>query len=428
MNIERLGANPYSGRPLRIALFSGNYNYTLDGANKTLNRLVGHLLESAGFNVRIYSPTSPTPAFPPVGDLVSVPSTPIPFRPDYRVAFGMGPRTRRDVEAFRPDVIHLSAPDPLGSAALRLARRMDVPVVASVHTHFGDYLDYYALDWLKPLVESRLAAFYAACDYVLAPTRAIADQLVAEGAASPHRARVWARGVDRGLFNPQRRSAAWRRRIGFDDRPVIVFLGRLVMEKGLAVFAEAIERLQAARGPVNVLVIGDGPAAPWFKARLPGAVFTGFLSGEALATAVASGDLLFNPSVTETFGNVNLEAMACGLPAICADVPNSRTLVRDGETGALCSPHDPQAYAEAIAALIDHPLRRAWMSKEAARQAAAYSWTQILDEMVALYCEAVCSPHGGKAQEPHFIDQLTAKIARFAHQPAYAERAVLPGE
>ncbi|MDB5451676.1 MAG: glycosyltransferase family 1 protein [Caulobacteraceae bacterium] len=411
---------PGARRP-RVALFSGNYNYTLDGANKTLNRLVGHLQAQAGMQVRIYSPTSPQPAFPPVGELISVPSVHIPMRPDYRLALGLPPSLQREVEAFRPDVIHVSAPDLLGSAALKLARKLDVPVIASVHTHFDSYLDYYALGWLKPFIQNRMQAFYSACDYVLAPTPAIAEQLQAY--VSPARVRVWARGVDAQLFNPARRSEEWRRSHGFaDGRPVVVFMGRIVMEKGLAIFVDAIRRLERDYGHVPVLVIGDGPALPWFKERLPGAVFTGFLSGEALATAIASGDIFLNPSNTETFGNVNLEAMASGLALVCADAPNSRTLVQHGRSGILCQAQEPQAYCEAILALLDDPARRASMGRAAQLQSASYCWSQILDQIVDVYREAVSAPrferpahsvHGhAKTATPRFRELVYGALAK----------------
>jgi glycosyltransferase involved in cell wall biosynthesis len=145
-------------------------------------------------------------------------------------------------------------------------------------------------------------------------------------------------------------------------------------------------------------VIGDGPALPWFKEKLPGAVFTGFLSGETLATAIASGDIFLNPSNTETFGNVNLEAMASGLPLICADAPNSRTLVRDGVSGILCEPQDAQSYCDAVLALLDDPARRASMGREAQLQSGAFCWSQILDQIVGVYREAVSTPRiGGQA-------------------------------
>ena len=187
---------------LRVALFSGNYNYTADGANRALNRLVGHMERKEGFRVRVYSPTSDTPAFAPEGELVSVPAFRFPLRPDYRVTLGLTPAVARDITAFAPDIIHLSAPDPLGFAAQRLARRLGVPVVASLHTLFEEYLAYYRLDWLKPLVDQRLNTFYRACDYVLAPTEPLAAQMAALGLGDG--ARIWSRGVDRELFSPER--------------------------------------------------------------------------------------------------------------------------------------------------------------------------------------------------------------------------------
>src|SRR5678816_604757 len=129
---------------LRIALFSGNYNYVRDGANQSLNRLVGYLLRQ-GVKVRVYSPTVENPAFPPTGDLVSIPAIPIPGRSEYRFCFGLTPGVRRDILRFAPTHIHLSVPDPSNHGALKLARRMNIPVVASVHTRFDTYFRYYGM-------------------------------------------------------------------------------------------------------------------------------------------------------------------------------------------------------------------------------------------------------------------------------------------
>lgn len=375
-------------RPLRVALFSGNYNYTVDGANRSLNRLAGHLQSKLGAVVRVYSPTTARPAFPPVGQLVSSPSVAVPLRPEYRFALGLTPRIRRDVKAFGPDLVHLSAPDLLGAGALRLGHRLGLPVVASVHTLFDAYLDYYALARLKPYLQRRLRAFYRACDYVLAPTRAMADEWRPH--VAPAQVRTWGRGVDGEIFNPAHRDVGWRRAQGFDDvRPVIVFLGRLVMEKGLAIFAEAIARLEAAAGPAQVLVIGEGPAGAWFRERLPRAVFTGFLAGPALASALASGDILLNPSATETFGNVNLEAMASGLSLVCADAQNTRAIIAPGRCGILCAPSDPGAFAQALGALTADPALRLRMGADALAHSAGYRWPEILDEVVGVYREAL---------------------------------------
>lgn len=375
-------------RPLRVALFSGNYNYTVDGANRALNRLVAHLEQVEGAEVRIYSPTSRTPAFPPTGRLISAPSVSIPFRREYRLALGMSPAIRRDLEAFGPDLIHVSCPDLLGFNALKFARQNRIAAVASLHTLFESYLDFYALGLLKPWVEERLRRFYTACDYVLVPTEVIARQMERDGLAG--RTRIWARGVDGELFHPRQRSAAFRAEHGFvDGKPVIVFFGRLVLEKGLALFAETVKRLEASRGPVSVLVIGDGPARTWFEERMPNAVFTGFLTGPALAAALASGDILLNPSATEAFGNVNLEAMASGLALICADAPNTRSMVRPPRTGFLCEARNPAAYAAAIETLLDDPASCSRMGRAAREQSGQYRWPDILASVADVYREAV---------------------------------------
>jgi glycosyltransferase involved in cell wall biosynthesis len=288
---------------------------------------------------------------------------------------------------------------------------LKVPVVASLHTLFDTYLDFYGLGRLRPFVRRQLWKFYGACDYVMAPTEAIGDELRAQCPAA--RVRTWARGVDPELFNPARRSEAWRLSQGFaPDRPVIVFLGRIVMEKGLAAFAETIRLIEAAGQAPQVLVIGDGPARAWFQERLPNAVFAGFLCGEALAMALASGDIFLNPSTTETFGNVNLEAMASGLAMVCADAPNTRALLWHGRNARLCA-NRPSAYAEALTELIldRETLRR--LGVEALERSTAYRWTEILDDVVQVYAEAL------KTRAPaRVVSSPVRKRVAVAEQPA----------
>ena len=155
---------------LRVVLLSGNYNYTLDGANVTLNRLVGFLL-SQGAAVRIYSPVVETPAFAATGDLIGVPALPIPGRSDYRLAYGMGRNLKRDIADFAPNIMHISAPEGLGHWGLHYARRHDIPVIASVHTRFDTYLRYYKLGFMEPVLTGILRRFYRRCDAFVAPSQ-----------------------------------------------------------------------------------------------------------------------------------------------------------------------------------------------------------------------------------------------------------------
>ena len=136
---------------LRIALFSGNYNYVRDGANQALNRLVGYLLRQ-GAQVRVYAPVVDKPAFEPTGDLVGIRAVPIPTRSEYRIPLSISGKARRDLKAFAPHVVHVSSPDPVGHQAVTWARTRNLPVLASVHTRFETYLRYYNMAWGLSLI------------------------------------------------------------------------------------------------------------------------------------------------------------------------------------------------------------------------------------------------------------------------------------
>ena len=165
-------APPNSSAPyadLRIALFSGNYNYVRDGANQALNRLVGYLLRQ-GAQVRVYSPVVEQPAFPPTGDLVNLSSFAVPGRAEYRIPTHLSRNVRRDLAQFAPNVVHVSSPDPGAHRAVSWARARRLPILASVHTRFETYPRYYNLAFIEPLVEALLRRFYRRCDALVAPS------------------------------------------------------------------------------------------------------------------------------------------------------------------------------------------------------------------------------------------------------------------
>lgn len=327
---------------------------------------------TAGHKVRVYSPVTDTPAFEPAGTLIPVPSVALPIRGEFRLALGLPAVIRRDIMRFGPDIVHVATPDILDTRAQTFAKKIGVPIVASQHTLFETYLEHYHLGWLRPLAEAHLARFYRRSDHVLVPTDALAAdmrRLRADDAVT-----VWSRGVDRALFYPARRDMAWRRSKGLDDGDVaVLFFGRLVLEKGIARFVSVIARLRRQGLPVRALVVGDGPAGRAFD-TLPDAVLTGHLEGEELARAVASADVLYHPSMTETFGNVVLEAMAAGLPVVAADAPSSRSLLDGHRAGVLCPSDDIDTACAALAELAQSPERRRDLGNAAWERSALYSW------------------------------------------------------
>ncbi|URD60849.1 glycosyltransferase family 1 protein [Sphingomonas sp. KRR8] len=373
---------------LRIALVSGNYNYVRDGANQALNRLVGYLLRQ-GAQVRVYSPTVDQPAFPPTGDLVSLPSVALPGeRDEYRMPLGLPARVRKDLDEFRPNIMHVASPDVSSHRAVSWARRRDLPVIASVHTRFETYLTYYHLQAFEPLLRAMLRRFYSRCDALIVPAESTAAVLRAQ--RMNRNITIWARGVDREQFNPGRRDLRWRTGMGLSENDFVVgFLGRTVMEKGLDVFVDTIAELNARGVAHRVMVIGDGPARGWFAERLPGAVFLGQQVGPDLARALASCDVLLNPSVTEAFGNVTLEAMAVGLPVVAAAATGANSLVCGGKTGILVEPGDIDGFATALTDYAHDPELRHAHGQAGLAYAETQDWDHINAAVIKTYVRAI---------------------------------------
>jgi len=369
------------GRALRVALVTSSYNYIPDGVALTLNRLVGYL-ERQGVEVLVFAPIADRPAFVHEGTIVPVPSIPLPGRPEYRLALGMAGYVKRQLLDFQPDIIHIGVPDLLGHAALGLANTHGIPVVASYHTRYETYLKHYwylapAEGWLKRI----LRRFYGACREVYLPSDSVRQALLGDGLKDNFK--PWPRGIDMARFSPAKRSTQWRARYGIGPYElVILHVSRLVREKRLDTLTAALRQLTV---PHRVLIVGDGPEREFVRQQLPNAIFTGFLEGEDLAAAYASSDVFFFPSDSESFGNVTLEAMAAGLPCVCADATGSRSLVVTGETGFLAPADDTGAFAQAMTTLAQDEKLRRRMGQAARLRAQSFSWEETLAKMLGYY-------------------------------------------
>ncbi len=380
-------AEPAEG--LRVAIFTGNYNYIKDGVALSLNRLVD-FLQRRGVAVLIFAPTIKTPAFDSVGEVVSVPSLPIPFRTEYRIALGLPKKARERLKEFRPTLIHIAVPDILGYQALKLAQEWKLPVVASYHTRYDTYLKFYGLGGLERLGKKYLRNFYNRCLKVYPPSESMAQIIREEGFSQ--NVQVWSRGVNGDQFNPARRDTGWRRSLGVgDDEVLVTFVGRLVKEKNTDLVVRIFNGLKARGTRFRAMFVGNGPEEATIRAALPDALFTGFLVGDALARAYASSDIFLFPSESETFGNVTLEAMASGLPAVCADASGSRSLVIQGKTGYLLSASDETGFIERLEELVANSALRTRLGKAARKRALQFGWDDILSGLLASYAEVVAA-------------------------------------
>ncbi len=372
---------------LRVVLYTGNYNYIKDGVSLTLNRLVAFLLHH-NVEVLVVAPTGPKPALPHEGELIAVPSFPVPFRPEYRIALGLPASVKIAIADFRPNLFHIAVPDIAGHRVLRLAEAWNIPAVASYHTRFDNYLQHYNFGILAPLVTRLLRNFYNRCQHTYPPSQSMADMLRHDGITG--NMRIWSRGIDRSRFNPGKRDMAWRRGLGIvDDEIVIAFAGRLVKEKNTSLLMRVLATLEGRGNRCRGLIIGDGPEAQVMKAAKTRTVFSGLLHGDDVARAYASSDLFLFPSESETFGNVTLEAIASGLAAICADATGSRSIVTDGVNGFLVPAGNEMDFVAHAEELIRSPELRTNMRAAALERAREFDWEVINKSLLANYHAAV---------------------------------------
>lgn len=371
----------------RIALFTGNYNHIRDGVSNTLNRLVAHL-EKRGYSVLVFGPWAPEPAMAHEGTFVPVYSIPAPGRSEYRITMGFPSTEKQRLRDFNPDLIHIATPDFLGYRVLRYAVKNNIPVVSSYHTHFSSYLKYYGLGVLERPLWKYLHWFYRNCRHLYVPSPSTIQELRREGVACE--LKLWSRGVDTTLFNPGQRDDAWRRSLGFaDDDLVIVFVSRLVWEKNLEMVEKVFKSIRKSKPEVRTMLVGDGPAKDVLEERLPDTVFTGYLGGRDLARAYASGDIFFFPSDTESFGNVTLEAMSSGLPAVVARAVGNISLVEHGVNGYLTDATDEDAFISSLLEIINSNELRNKMASMSRKRAQSYEWERIMDQLVSYYEEVI---------------------------------------
>ena len=363
---------------MRIALLTETFLPDVNGVVTTLCHLLEHL-NKRGHEALVFAPHGAPTSFANA-EIVPLAGMPLPIYPDLKLTppqIGMTARLR----AFQPDVLHLAGTMLLSPAGCAAAQRLGLPLVAVYHTDWPAYAGHYGMGWMRGPAYHYLRLIHARCALTLCPSRATMHDLRSHGF---RRLRMWGRGVDTTLFHPRRRSASWRASIGAQPgETVVLSVGRLANEKRLDLLVQALPQLTNVR----LVFVGDGPARPELERRLAGqpAHFTGYLRGEALATAYASADMFVFPSDTDTFGQVIREAMASGLPVVAARAGGALDLVSEGETGFLVPPGDAIGFQRCIARLAANPNQQRSMGLAGRQRAERRSWECVMDEMVGHY-------------------------------------------
>lgn len=374
--------DPRTG-PRRILLFTETFLPKVDGIVNTLCRTLDGL-QAQGCQTLVVAPVGAVSAFGPTPVL-----TPraVPFPPYPEVRLGVaGPVLFRELDAFRPELIHRVGPTVLGVSGLLYARSRGLHVIASYHTDLARYARYYGLGMLEGPIWRALAEVHNRCELTLCPSRAVVADLRAHGF---RRLRYWSRGVDTVRFQPSRASAAWRARLsgGVPEAPLLLYVGRLAPEKHVDLLVDVLR----AHPGTRLALVGDGPDRARLEALFAGlpACFVGYLQGDALAAAYASADMFVFPSHTETLGNVVLEAMASGIPVVVPAAGGVTDLVDSGRNGLLFPPENSPALAAAVGVLLAAPPLRAQLSTAALRFARQRAWPRQLALLEAYYQLAV---------------------------------------
>lgn len=359
---------------MKVAVFTDNDFDKTNGVTTTLNAVLRWA--PADLEPRIYT-SSALPVDVP--DYLALRSfgVDIPF---YRGMKMYWPRLGAFLAHARADgigVVHYTTPGPVGLAALHTAWRLQLPMVGSFHTDLAAYTRLLSgSDWLGRLMGQYMRWPYGRCQRVLVPSEATRDLLVRTQTAAD-RVVVWPRGVDTTLFDPARRRRDLRDRWRARDRPVVLYVGRVSREKGLAMLPD-LQAVIYARGIAHRLVIvGDGPMRTELSRRCPDAVFTGTLGREDVADAFASSDIFLFPSATDTAGNVVLEAQASGLPVVVTSAGGPREQMIHDETG-LATDGSLERLAEAVVRLARDVATRNAMGKAARRFACTRRWSMAL--------------------------------------------------
>jgi phosphatidylinositol alpha 1,6-mannosyltransferase len=313
--------------------------------------------------------------------VVPVAGLPLPGYPQVRLSMTGARRLAAVLHDFAPDVVHLASPFVLGWRGVVAATALRVPTVAVYQTDVPGYAAKYGVPGLEPALAGHLARLHRRATLTLAPSSSADAQLAALGVPTVER---WARGVDTATFRPDRRSDAWRRRVAPAGETIVGYVGRLAPEKQVQDL-RAIADLPGTR----LVIVGDGPDRAALETLLPGAYFTGFLDGAALAEAIASFDVFVHPGEHETFGQTLQEAHASGVPVVATGRGGPLDLVRNSRDGWLYPPGDLDELRHRVQDLVGDPAKRRAFGAAARAAVADRSWAALGDELIGHYRHAI---------------------------------------
>lgn len=374
---------------MQILFVTETYPPEINGVARTLQRMC-HGLVSLGHKIYLARPKQKgvktwdtqvtldcwTSGFPLLG------------YPGLQIGLPAGRQIRHILNNHAIDVAYIATEGPLGRSALKLCRECKIPVLSGMHTNFHEYSNHYGAGIFAPLVIAELRRFHNKCHGTLVPTKAMANKLAQKGFERLH---VWPRGVDTRAFNPKHRRQDLRQRWELGGGGLaVLYVGRLAPEKNINLAFDAFQAIKKDQPTARFILVGDGPDKAQLQQTHPDALFAGIKVGQELAEYYASGDLFLFPSLTETFGNVVLEALASGLAVVSFDRAAAGELIEHGKSGMLVPTDKPALFIQQANALAGQPGLVGQLKCHATATAAQQGWNRIthyLERIFLSYCD-----------------------------------------
>jgi glycosyltransferase involved in cell wall biosynthesis len=364
---------------MRIALFTETFLPKVDGIVTRLKHTVEHLQRN-GDQVLVFSPDGGLREYKGA-KIHGVTGMPLPLYPELKLAFPR-PSLGKAIAKFNPDLIHVVNPAVLGVGGIYYAKKMNIPLVASYHTHLPQYLQHYGLGALEGVLWELLKLAHNQASLNLCTSTAMVTELVNRGI---ERVDLWQRGVDTDMFQPHLVSRKMRDRLsrGNPEAPLLLYVGRVSAEKQIDKIKPILKSIPEAR----LAIVGNGPAREELEQLFADTAtnFVGYLHGLELASAYASADAFIFPSATETLGLVLLEAMAAGCPVVAARSGGIPDIVTDGVNGYLFEPDDPQGAIAATRRLLDARQEREQLRENARQEAEKWGWQAATAQLKHFY-------------------------------------------
>ena len=378
---------------LRISVVTETYPPEINGVALTVERMVEGL-KSRHHSLQLIRPkqgesdhVSPRENF----EVILQGGIPIPSYEGLKMGLPAGRALRRLWSVQRPDIVHISTEGPLGWSALSAAKKLGIPVSSEFHTNFHNYSRHYGIGWLRKPIIGYLKKFHNKADCTIVSTQEMEGMLKGMGIDNLV---IVSRGVDTSRFDPARRSADLRRQWGVGlAQPVCLYVGRIAPEKNLDLLSRTVERMKIAQPSLKCVLVGDGPERKHLEKQHPDFIFTGMKTGDDLAVHYASADIFLFPSMTETFGNVVVEAMSSGLALVAFDYAAASQHVRHGDNGLVAHMGNESEFMRLAVDLVNDPPRISDLGNRARQSVLDLNQDSVNQKIETLFMNAAGGKH-----------------------------------